>query len=59
MDHPPKNPFHPEQPIPPPSPLSRSSRRALSIGLRVGVVLFLTKTMASAGHKKDVGVIDL
>jgi hypothetical protein len=59
MDHPPKNPFHPEQPIPLPCLLYRSSRRAQSIGLRVGVVLFLTKTMASASQKKDAGVIDL
>jgi hypothetical protein len=58
MDHPPKNPFHPEQPIALPSPLTWSSRRALSIGLCVGVVLFLTKTMASASQKKDAGVID-
>jgi hypothetical protein len=58
MRHFPKNSFHPEQPMPLPSPLSRSSWRALSIGLPVGAALFLIKTMASASQKKDAGVID-
>jgi len=44
--------------MPLPNPLTRSSWRALSIGLRVGVAFFLTKTMASASQKKDAGVID-